>query len=228
MSLLPEVTNPYLTALTLGLFSGLAFCTSACLPYVASYIAGIGAGFRRGVAVTAIYNFGRVAAYAIIGAAIAMLRFSLDDAFFASYQDYALIALGVVSIGIGANVIRNSRKQQCTGCAAEDGGKTSGNRLTGRFDLHAFSLGLTRGLIVCPLLMQVLLISVASAAPVDSFFIALLFGLGTALSPLLLFAGVAGWLLSKAPLWRKWIAMAGGAVLMLLGISALVNAAFSG
>jgi len=76
--------------------------------------------------------------------------------------------------------------------------------------------------------MQVLLISVASAAPVDSFFIALLFGLGTALSPLLLFAGVAGWLLSKAPLWRKWIAMAGGAVLMLLGISALVNAAFSG
>jgi sulfite exporter TauE/SafE len=228
MSLLPEVTNPYLTSLALGLFSGLAFCTSACLPYVASYIAGIGAGFRRGVLVTAIYNFGRIAAYAIVGASIAVMRFSLDDAFFIAYQDYALVALGIVSIAIGASVILKSRKPSCSGCAVENSGKTGGNRLAGRFDLRAFSLGLTRGLIVCPLLAQVLLISVTSAAPVDSFFIALLFGVGTALSPLLLFAGVTGWLLNKAPLWRKWIQVAGGAVLVLLGISALASAAFGG
>jgi hypothetical protein len=48
MSLVPGVPNPYLAAFVGGLFYGLAFCTSACLPFIASYIAGIGAGFRRG------------------------------------------------------------------------------------------------------------------------------------------------------------------------------------
>lgn len=41
MSLLPEIPNPYLEAFAIGLLYGLVFYTSACLPYVTSYIAGI-------------------------------------------------------------------------------------------------------------------------------------------------------------------------------------------
>lgn len=224
--MLTEISNPYLASLALGLFSGVVFCTSACLPYITSYIAGVGAGFRKGVLITGIYNGGRITAYALIGAALGVLKLSIGDAFFASYQSYALLALGVVSIVIGANMILKSRKSTCADvCTAQGIKKANGKGLTGRFDFQAFSLGLTRGLIVCPLIAPVLLYSVTYSAPVDSFLFAVLFGVGTALSPLLLIGGVTGWLLNKAPLFRKWISIAGGVVLIMLGISALVNAA---
>jgi len=56
MTVLQQISNPYLASLILGLLYGLTFCTSACLPYVTSYIAGIGTGFRKGVTVTSIYK----------------------------------------------------------------------------------------------------------------------------------------------------------------------------
>jgi sulfite exporter TauE/SafE len=73
MSLLPEIPNPYLEALAVGILYGLAFCTASCLPYIASYIAGIGADFRKGVVVTLIYNSGRIMAYALVGGLIGVL-----------------------------------------------------------------------------------------------------------------------------------------------------------
>jgi hypothetical protein len=42
-----------------------------------------------------------------------------------------------------------------------------------------------------------------------------------------LLGGVSGWLLNKAPLFRKWIALAGALILILLGIAALANPLFS-
>jgi hypothetical protein len=56
MTVLQQISNPYLASLILGLLYGLTVCISACLPYVTSYIAGIGAGFRKGVTVTSIYK----------------------------------------------------------------------------------------------------------------------------------------------------------------------------
>jgi sulfite exporter TauE/SafE len=73
MSLLPEIPNPYLEAFAVGILYGLAFCTASCLPYIASYIAGIGADFRKGVVVTLIYNSGRIMAYALVGGLIGVL-----------------------------------------------------------------------------------------------------------------------------------------------------------
>ena len=67
MSLLPDIANPYVAALAGGFLYGLFFCTSTCLPFIAGYIAGINAGFRKGVGVTLIFNGGRITAYAIIG-----------------------------------------------------------------------------------------------------------------------------------------------------------------
>jgi putative Mn2+ efflux pump MntP len=54
--------------------------------------------------------------------------------------------------------------------------------------------------------------------------LAVLFGLGTALSPMLLLGGVTGWLLNKAPLFRKWISIVGAGILIVLGIATLANA----
>ncbi|MGF3522139.1 MAG: sulfite exporter TauE/SafE family protein [Candidatus Bathyarchaeia archaeon] len=225
MSLMTEISNPYLASLALGLLSGLVFCTSACLPYVASYIAGVGSSFRKSVFITVTYNGGRLTAYALIGVALSITKLSIGDAFFSSYQNYALVALGIVSTAVGANMIYKSKKVTCGAKCAGSPVDSNRNITATRFDLQVFVLGLTRGLIVCPLIAPVLVYSVTTAVAADSFFLAVLFGLGTTLSPLMLIGGVTGWLLNKAPLFRKWVSIAGGLTLIGLGVNAFVNAA---
>ena len=230
MSLMPGVPNPYLEAVAVGVLYGLAFCTSACLPYIAGYIAGIGADFRKGVLVTLIYNSGRVIAYALVGGLVGILsgvfRFLVDEALIATFQQYSSYAFGIVTIAIGLNILHKNRSPSCE-CNPKESEKQITARKSKRFDLRAFSLGLSRGLVVCPPLLMLILYSVPFGAPVDTFLVAVLFGLGTSLSPLLLLGGLTGWLLNKAPLFRKWIAIGGAAILVLLGVGTLVTAAFA-
>jgi len=225
MSLIPEIPNPYLESFAVGLLYGLVFCTSACLPYIASYIAGIGAGFRKGVIVTLVYNSGRITAYALIGGLIGVFsgvfRLFVNEASISPFQEYSSYAFSIVTIAIGISILLKNRSPSWE-CNLEDN-KNLGVKKHGRFDVRAFSLGLSRWLIICPPLVMLLLYSVPFAAPIDSFAVAVLFGLGTAVSPLLLLGGVTGWLLNKAPLFKKWISIAGAAILIILGIGTLIN-----
>lgn len=227
MSLVPGIPNPYLAAFVGGLFYGLAFCTSACLPFIASYIAGIGAGFRRGIIVTLTYNSGRIAAYAMIGGAIGILsagfRFLVSEASLLPFQQYSSFAFGIVTIVIGVSILLKSRNLTCDHVAKGSVSPSAINPSRG-FDVGAFSLGLSRGLVVCPALLALLIYSLPFAAPIDSVALAVLFGLGTALSPLLLLGGATGWLLNKAPLFRKWISRFGALVLIALGIGSIITA----
>ena len=228
MSLLPGIPNPYVQALAVGVLYGLVFCTSSCLPYLASYIAGVGADFRKGVTVTLIYNAGRITAYSLIGVLLGVVsgvfRFAVTESSLAVFQQYSSYVFGLVTIVIGVTILLKSQTKP-NACPPENN-ETLPAKKTGRFDLRAFSLGLSRGLIVCPPLALLLLYSVPFGAPVDSFFVALLFGLGTTLSPMLLLGGVTGWLLNKAPLFRKWLSLAGGGTLVALGVLAIVNSVF--
>jgi sulfite exporter TauE/SafE len=223
MTLLPEIPNPYIASFALGLLYGSTFCASACLPYILSYIASIGAGFRKGIIVTSIYNSGRVTAYALIGGLTGILKLLVSDAFLFSYQKYALFAFGIVVVIISINIFRKNRSSSCV-CSVEESKQLGLEKLTDRFDIRAFSMGLTRGLIVCPPLLGLLVYSVTSSAPMDSFMLPVLFGLGTALSPLLLLSGVTGWLLNKAPLFSRWISRLGAGILLLLGLNMLLTA----
>jgi len=226
MSLIPDIPNPYIEAFAVGLLYGLVFCTSTCLPYIASYIAGIGANFRKGVSVTLIFNSGRIAAYALIGALIGILtsafRFVLSETSISPFQQYSSYAFGIVTIVIGTSILLKSRAA-ARDCNPEGSGSLNSKKPSGRFDARAFTLGFSRGLIVCPPLVLLLLYSIPFGAPIDSLAVAVLFGLGTAFSPLLLLGGVTGWLLNKAPLFRKWISIVGAGVLIVLGIATITN-----
>jgi cytochrome c-type biogenesis protein len=227
MSLLPGNPNPYLEALIFGLSYGLLFCTSTCLPYIASYIAGIGAGFRKGVVVTVIFNSGRVIAYALIGAAVGAFKLLLSDETLALFQTYSSFVFAAVTVAIGASLLLKSKQSSvpCKDCSGNNHREQGLMRVNEKFDFRAFSLGLSRGLVICPpLLLLLVTYSVAGAAPLDSVAIALLFGIGTTLSPILLLGGVTGWLLTKAPLFRKWIAIVGGLLLIIFGFSTLLTA----
>jgi cytochrome c-type biogenesis protein len=229
MSLLPEISNSYVGAFAVGLLYGAVFCTSTCLPYIASYIAGIGADFRKGVIVTLIYSVGRVTAYALLGGLVGifsnLFRFVVSESSFSAFQQYSSYGFGIVTIIIGISVLLKSRSPPQY-CNPECNRNVGFGKIVRRFDIRAFLLGFSRGLIVCPPLALLLLYSVPFATPIDSFAVAVLFGLGTALSPMLLLGGVTGWLLNKAPLFRKWIAIAGGGILLVLGVAAIASTIF--
>lgn len=229
MSLIPEISNPYLGAFAGGLLYGLAVCTASCLPYVASYIAGIGAGFRKSVAVTLIFNSGRVAGYALIGGLIGLFgglfRLFVSDATLSPYQVYSSFAFGIVTIIIGASILLKYRAP-CDSSPLDRKDLVAQGKISSLgFDFRAFSLGLSRGLIICPPLIALLIYSLPFSNPIGSVGMATLFGLGTALSPMLLLGGVTGWLLNKAPLLRKWVSIAGAGVLIVMGTSMLISSA---
>lgn len=226
MSLIPEISNPYIGAFAGGLFYGLAVCTASCLPYVASYIAGIGAGFKKGLKITLIFNSGRVLAYALIGGIVGLFsgffRLFVSEEAISPFQVYSSLAFGIVSIAIGASIFFKARKP----CDCNSANTVVQSK-SGRFgvDFGAFSLGLTRGLIICPPLILLLSYSLPFSNPVGSVAMAILFGLGTTLSPILLLGGVTGWLFSRAPLFRKWISIVGGGLLIVLGALTIVSSA---
>jgi len=228
MSLLPGNPQSYLEVFVFGVTYGLIFCTSACLPYIASYIAGIGVGFRKGVAVTIIYNIGRVTAYALIGAAIGLFKIILSNDALTSFQAYSSFTFAIVAIAIGANLILKSKKKSSTynECTVSTNCHTSAiNRVNEKFDFRAFILGLSRGLIICPpLLLLLVAYSASGATAIDSLLIAVIFGTGTTLSPILFLGGATGWLLRKAPLFKKWISIGGGFLLIIFGFITLINA----
>jgi sulfite exporter TauE/SafE len=227
MSLIPQISNPYIGAFAGGLLYGLAVCTSACLPVVASYIAGVGAGFRKGIKVTFIFNSGRILAYALIGTAIGvfsgLIQVLVSGTKVSSFQGYSSIAFGIVSIVIGASIILKVRKP-CD-CNMQNAKSLIETGKIGKYgvNLGAFSLGLSRGLIICPPLIALLLYALPFSNPLGTVGVAVLFGLGTALSPILLLGGVTGWLLNKAPLFRKWISIGGAAILIVLGAISIVG-----
>jgi thiol:disulfide interchange protein DsbD len=227
MSLIPEIPNPYVYALVVGLLYGTVFCTSTCLPYIASYIAGIGADFRKGVIATLIYNMGRVIAYALIGGLVGIFsgvfRFVVSESSFSVFQQYSSYGFGIVTIIIGISIFFKSRSASHD-CNSECNKNLVLKKSGKRFDLRAFSLGFSRGLVVCPALVFILLYAISFTGPIDSFILAVLFGLGTAISPMLLLGGVTGWLLNKAPLLRKWISIVGAGMLIVFGIATLANA----
>jgi cytochrome c-type biogenesis protein len=228
MSLIPEISNPYLGAFAGGLLYGMVVCTASCLPYIASYIAGIGAGFRKSVGITLIFNSGRVAGYALIGGLIglssALFRLFVSTAVISPFQIYSSLAFGIVTLIIGASILLKYKSPSCNFSPA-DSKKLVVLGKTGRFgfDFRAFSLGLSRGLIICPPLIALLIYSLPFSNPIGSIVLAVLFGLGTALSPMLLLGGFTGWLLNKAPLFRKWVSIAGAVILIVLGIGTLIN-----
>lgn len=221
MTVLEQISDPYLGSLVFGLLYGLTFCASSCLPYIISYIAGIGAGFKQGVVVTTIYNAGRIAAYAIIGIMVGLISATVSEDFFSSYQQYSAVAFSAITILIGATILIKKQNSSCD-CKEQKPDRFGIAKLTNRFDLKAFLMGFSRGFILCPPLVA-LLVYAATFGQINPAVMAVLFGVGTSISPLLILGGATGWLLKKAPLFTKWLSKIGGIVLVLMGLSVLIS-----
>lgn len=223
MALMIEMANLYVEAFIIGLIYGFSLCTSSCLPYVASYIAAVGANFRKGFFITLTYNMGRVAAYAVVGILAGLLssifRVMMSESLILNLQNYASYAFGAITIAIGVSLLIKGRSMP--NCAMDI--KNALNKRVCKIDIHAFLLGFSRGFIICPPLAMLLLYTITFSLPFDSILIPIIFGIGTTISPMLPLGGVTGWLLDKAPLFRRKISMVGSIVLILLGAASLLD-----
>ena len=159
----------------------------------------------------------------MIGTIAGFLRTLVDQAFFETYQAIFSAIFAIVIIVIGASMFFK-KKNSCDTCVPEIVKPQEGlGGFWQKFDVRAFFMGFTKGFVLCPPLVAFLLYALTNYQA-NTTVLAVLFGLGTALSPMLILAAVVGWLLEKAPLFRKWTSILGAVVLILLGVSILVLA----
>ena len=134
------------------------------------------------------------------------------------------MAFGIGTIIIGVTVLLKIKSSHCTLNTEVNKTISQQKELRQKIDFRASSLGFSRGLVVCPPLLALLVYSLPFVAPIKGLVIALLFGVGIVMSPLLLLGGATVWILNKAPFFRKWTTIFGGGVLIVLGLVTLLTA----
>jgi thiol:disulfide interchange protein DsbD len=218
--------HPELSAFLLGLVYGATYCTLVCSPFIASYIVGSDRGTSRGIWLSFIFNGGRILTYGLLGLGVGLM-----GAAFLEKGDYARVGalafgLSVAAIGIWITVRRQSRSRACS--CADDASLTQ--RIRHRFnpqegeggEMSAGLMGLLIGLVPCPPLIAILVVSATMGSASLGLVLALLFGIGTSISPIIVIAGAAGWFTDRvakeAPLMTSGLRRVAGLLLIILGI----------
>jgi len=178
-------------ALTLFQLMGIGFtfgmagqCLFSCTPILLTYVAGSDRHFKDALADIFIFLSGRLAAYIVLGC-LAGLSASLLRQFVDSRSaPYLKQIAGALSISLAFFVLFSKDPSQCAGgrCPAKEYGAGP-----------LAALGFLIGLAPCgPLVTLLLQITLMSKNAFDGGMYALAFGLGTALSALVVVGSLAG------------------------------------
>jgi thiol:disulfide interchange protein DsbD len=210
--------NPYLGVFIAGLFYGMTICSFSCLPYIGTYIMGTQEGFKKGFNAVFVFSISRVVTYTLLGG----LCGYIGSVFLKDINpERILLITGVVIALIGIIVILKPL-QTCSDHKIKN---------TPSFKnpyLHLISMGVVISLIPCLPLTAVLLYSSTTHSVFTGGFIALMFSIGTFISPLYILGGIAGWLTKKIrleiPQHKGLMQRISGGILVLLGARLLYGA----
>lgn len=208
-SLLPrEVT--FFSVWLLGLSMGLTACTATCLPFMSSWVLGRGGNQALVWRDTSLFIAGRVVAYVALGALAGGVGVWLGQALKGGIGH---LLIGVASIGAGLWLLRDQPHKPC-GVARASGGAPPA--------LLGFSLSFTP----CAPLASLLAVCASTGGMVGGGQLGLAFGLGAALTPLLILLpllGLFGRLLRDNREWlTRWLRYGAALVLVLVGIRRLL------
>lgn len=205
-ALLPQQTS-LLAVWLLGVSLGLTACTATCLPFMGTWVLGRGGTQVQALRDTALFVSGRIVAYALLGAVAAGAGTWLAQAMRGGSGN---LVIGFASIGAGAWLLRSSRKHPS--CAAARGAAGTPPLLLG------FSLSLTP----CAPLASLLAVCAAAGSIKLGMANGVAFGLGAALTPLLILLpliSLLGKSLRENRAWiTRWIRWGAAAVLVVLGL----------
>ncbi len=205
-ALLPEQTS-LIAVWLLGVSLGLTACTATCLPFMGTWVLGRGGTQRQALRDTALFVTGRIVAYALLGAVAAGAGSWLAQAM---RGDSGNLVIGMASIAAGVWLLRSSRTHAPCG-AARSAGATPPLLL-------GFSLSLTP----CAPLASLLAVCAAAGSIQLGMANGVAFGLGAALTPLLVLlplVSLLGRKLRENREWlTRWICWGAAAVLIVLGL----------
>jgi len=214
-----QFAAPCFTALLLGINSGISQCSVFCAPFVSTYIMGSRQGAVEGLKSFVVFSAGRVFMCAMLGLGAGYM----GGVFMGMERNfkYGSIIYGAALILIGLSMLM---RPVCVCKKSED--KNGGFAfLSGRFvfnpTTHLFVMGTALAIVPCPPMGAMLLYSLKMPSVMSSSMLMLLFGIGTAVSPLIIICTVAGWFSEKikteAPQYRMMFQRISGLILILLG-----------
>jgi thiol:disulfide interchange protein DsbD len=191
----------------LGVSLGLTACTATCLPFMGTWVLGRGGSQLQALRDTALFVSGRIFAYTMLGAVAASAGTWLAQVMRGGTGNFVI---GAASISAGIWLLQSSR-------AHAPCGATAGKDITPPFML-GFSLSLTP----CAPLASLLAVCAAAGSIQWGMASGVAFGLGAALTPLLILLPLISLLGSNLRENRdwitRWIRWGAAAVLILLGM----------
>lgn len=208
-ALLPrEVT--FFSVWLLGLSMGLTACTATCLPFMSSWVLGRGGSQAQVLHDTSLFIVGRIVAYLVLGALAGGVGVWLGQALKGGIGH---LLIGVASLGAGVWLLRDQAHQPCAVARASEGAPPL---------LLGFSLSFTP----CAPLASLLAVCASTGGLAAGGQLGLAFGLGAALTPLLILLpllGMFGRLLRDNREWlTRWLRYGAALVLMAIGLRRLL------
>ena len=187
----------------LGVSMGLTACTVTCLPFMGTWVLGRGGGRREVWLETGAFVLGRLAAYSLLGGLAGALGAWLAQALNSGVGNGLI---GATSVVAGAWLLWPAR------------GK--GNCGASRAGLPPFFLGFSLSLTPCAPLASLLAVCALSGGTLHGVGFGLSFGLGAALTPLLVILPLLGLFGRNLREGRQWLGrwMRWGAALVLVAI----------
>jgi len=192
-------------------------CLGFCGPILAGFIAAYKPSFKKGLFAYFSFSAGKLASYMFIGALCGLFSGILKNALFTGGLEAMNAVLGVLILGIGVLTLAFPEPLKNRFCSFFARGNLR----------NAGLLGLLTGFAPClPLLGILSYIIIIAHSVGEGVLYALAFGAGTAVSPVILLAGLSGHLaggFASRPKARAVIRVVSGLLLAGMGAAILLK-----
>ncbi len=214
-----EYTSGYLTALLLGITSGMSQCGAFCAPVVSTHIMGSKEGALEGLKSYIVFSAGRIFMCLLLGFGVSYAGTVTD---INETIRYGSVIYTIILILIGCVMI----VRPVRACSETNYKNRLRSFLSRHFlfspTAHLFIMGTGLAIIPCPPMGAMLICSLQMPSILSGGFVMALFGIGTAVSPFLIICILAGWFSKKikaeAPQYKMVFQRLSGIILILLGV----------
>jgi len=190
----------------LGITVGFTACTASCLPFMGSWVMSRNLGMKGSLVDAGLFSLGKVTAYGLLGAIA-----GITGEFILHYLQTGIgnLLIGTASVLAGFWLVYNLKTQH----------RSCG--ISKRHNMHPFNLGFSLSFIPCAPLAALLAACAASGSLITGMSYGLVFGLGAAVTPLLVILPLLGRLGDELRYRNPWLkhvlVWLGSSVLMAIG-----------
>ncbi len=191
-------------ALALGFMYGLGPCTLSCAPLIVPLIMSTAKNKKQGITYSLIFSLGRIISYTILGFLAGLLGYTVN----------AIVTkkmLGLLIIVLGILLFFKIEKK----CICKSKIKING-------PIMALGAGIAYGFGPCPPLIALLGVIVLSGSAITGALMAIVFGIGTTVSPLIVLGFLSAWFGNKEGI-KEVVPYVSGIFLIIIGIIYLLT-----